>query len=103
MNTDSFEKKAELLLVMANAHRLRMLQTLAEREVTVNNLADIIGISQSALSQHLAKLRSKDLVKTRRDAQTIYYSVKSDKVHVILEMLRQMFDEGQAEDFRLAV
>ena len=102
MNTDSFEKKAELLLVMANAHRLRMLQTLAEREVTVNNLADIIGISQSALSQHLAKLRSKDLVKTRRDAQTIYYSVKSEKVHVILEMLSEMFDEGQTTDHRLA-
>ncbi len=63
MNTDSFEKKADLLLVMANAHRLRMLKTLAEREVAVNNLADIIGISQSALSQHLAKLRSRDLVK----------------------------------------
>ncbi|WP_416065369.1 ArsR/SmtB family transcription factor [Rhizobium sp. ZK1] len=103
MNTDSYEKKAELLLVMANAHRLRVLQTLAEREVAVNNLADIIGISQSALSQHLAKLRSKDLVKTRRDAQTIYYSVKSDKVHVILEMLRQMFDDSQIKDFRLAV
>jgi DNA-binding transcriptional ArsR family regulator len=103
MNTDSYEKKAELLLVMANAHRLRMLQTLTEREVAVNDLADIIGISQSALSQHLAKLRTKDLVKTRRDAQTIYYSVKSDKVHVILQMLSQMFDEGQMKDFRLAV
>jgi len=103
MNTDSYEKKAELLLVMANAHRLRMLQTLTEREVAVNDLADIIGISQSALSQHLAKLRTKDLVKTRRDAQTIYYSVNSDKVHVILQMLSQMFDEGQMKGFRLAV
>ncbi len=101
MDTDSFEKKADLLLVMANAHRLRMLQTLAEREVAVNNLVDIIGISQSALSQHLAKLRSKDLVKTRRDAQTIYYSVKSEKVHVVLEMLREMFDEGQTKSLRL--
>lgn len=102
MNTDSFEKKADLLLVMANAHRLKMLQTLAEREVAVNNLADIIGISQSALSQHLAKLRTRDLVKTRRDAQTIYYSVKSEKVQVILDMLSEMFDEGQTKNLRMA-
>jgi len=88
---DRFEVKAELLSVMANAQRLRVLTTLSEGEMAVGNLAERIGLSQSALSQHLARLRATDLVKTRRDAQTIYYSVKSEKVGMVLELLERMF------------
>jgi DNA-binding transcriptional ArsR family regulator len=88
---DRFEAKAELLSVMANAQRLRVLTTLSEGEMAVGNLAERIGLSQSALSQHLARLRATDLVKTRRDAQTIYYSVKSEKVGMVLELLERMF------------
>lgn len=92
---DVFQQKAELLNVMANAQRLRVLSTLSEGEMAVGNLADHIGLSQSAISQHLAKLRAGDLVTTRREAQTIYYSVKSEKVAMVLEVLDRIFTGGQ--------
>lgn len=88
---DAFQDKAQLLNVMANAQRLRVLTTLSEREMSVGPLATSIGLSQSALSQHLAKLRTAGMVRTRRDAQTVYYSVKSDRVGMVLEMLERAF------------
>jgi len=91
MEDDLFQSKAELLSIMANAQRLRMLTTLSEGEISVGPLAQRLGLSQSALSQHLAKLRAADIVTTRRDAQTVYYSVKSAKVGVVLAMLDQIF------------
>jgi DNA-binding transcriptional ArsR family regulator len=66
MNTDRFEISAALLSGMANKHRLRVLMILADGEATVKSMADQMGISQSALSQHLAKLRKGRLVNTRR-------------------------------------
>jgi DNA-binding transcriptional ArsR family regulator len=76
---------------MGNAQRLRILTTLSDGERAVGALASHIGLSQSALSQHLAKLKTMDLVKTRREAQTVFYSVKSDKVTVVLAMLEGLF------------
>ena len=81
------ERAAELLGAMANPRRLMVLCKLLEGEKSVNTLADSVGLSQSALSQHLAKLREKGLVSTRRDAQTIYYRLASEEVHGILSTL----------------
>ena len=94
---DRFEVKAELLSVMANAQRLRVLTTWSEGEMAVGNLAERIGLSQSALSQHLARLRATDLVKTRRDAQTIYYSSNASQVLTILSALEGIY-EGSVEN-----
>lgn len=102
MITDRFERKAELLTAMANAQRLRMLTVLSNEEMAVGNLAEHLGLSQSALSQHLAKLRALDLVATRRDAQTIHYSLKSSKVQAVLDMLSEIFDDADASPQRLA-
>ncbi|MFS2155269.1 MULTISPECIES: ArsR/SmtB family transcription factor [unclassified Rhizobium] len=88
-----FTEKADLLNVMANASRLQVLTTLRDGEMGVGKLAETVGLSQSALSQHLAKLRAMDLVSTRRDAQAVYYSVKSDRVYAVLDMLSDLFDE----------
>lgn len=71
---------ADLLSAMANPKRLMILCTLVDTEVPVGVLASQVGLSQSALSQHLSKLRAQRLVKTRRDAQTIYYSSNSRSV-----------------------
>ena len=69
---------ARLLKLVANERRLLILCRLASAgEASVGELARIVGLSQSALSQHLAKLRRDSLVRTRRDAQTIYYSLAS--------------------------
>ena len=91
MNIIELEKNAgqaaDLLGAMANQRRLVVLCKLLDGEKSVNALAESVGLSQSALSQHLAKLREKGLVTTRRDAQTIYYSIASEEVRSILSTL----------------
>lgn len=82
---------AELLASMANAKRLLVLCSLIEGEKSVGEMAQLAGLSQSALSQHLAKMRLVGLVSTRREAQTIYYSLASDKVRAVLETLYQLY------------
>lgn len=82
---------AGLLTAMANPKRLMILCSLVEGEVPVGVLASQVGLSQSALSQHLSKLRAQKLVKTRRDAQTIYYSSTSDSVIKVLETLEGIY------------
>ena len=78
---------ADLLKCLANPHRLAILCVLGEGEVSVGELNDRIPLAQSALSQHLAMLREEGLVATRREAQTIYYSLLPgpalDVIHVL--------------------
>lgn len=81
------ERASQLLGAMANSHRLMVLCKLVEGEKSVNALAQSVGLSQSALSQHLAKLREKGFVSTRRDAQTIYYRLASEEVRLVLTTL----------------
>lgn len=78
---------------MANPKRLLILSSLMNEELAVGALAAQVGLSQSALSQHLSKLRAQNLVTTRRDAQTIYYSTQSESVRKILNSLREIYDE----------
>ncbi|MBY3105726.1 helix-turn-helix transcriptional regulator [Rhizobium laguerreae] len=82
---------AALLSAMANPKRLLILCSLVKGEVAVGVLATQVGLSQSALSQHLSKLRAQKLVKTRRDAQTIYYSSTSEPVMKILATLEHIY------------
>jgi DNA-binding transcriptional ArsR family regulator len=88
------QKSAALLSAMANPKRLAILELLLQGEMAVGELAGQVGLSQSALSQHLAKLRARRLVSTRRDAQTIYYSSRSPEVQAILAALGEIFGEG---------
>ncbi|MBX4865353.1 helix-turn-helix transcriptional regulator [Rhizobium bangladeshense] len=76
---------------MANPKRLVILMLLSRDEIAVGVLAKVVGLSQSALSQHLAKLRQANLVTTRRDAQTIYYSSRSTAVARMLLALEKIF------------
>lgn len=89
------QKSAALLTAMANAKRLAILELLLQGEMAVGELAGEVGLSQSALSQHLSKLRAQKLVSTRRDAQTIYYSSRSPAVQAILAALSEIFGEAQ--------
>jgi DNA-binding transcriptional ArsR family regulator len=68
------EMYSRVLSAMGNPRRLAILGLLADEEVSVRELANQVGISQSALSQHLAKLRAAGLVSTRREGQMIFYS-----------------------------
>lgn len=86
---------AALLSAMANPKRLMILLNLVEGEMAVGALAGEVGLSQSALSQHLSKLRAKKLVNTRRDAQTIYYSANSEAVLKVLQTLDEIYAQSE--------
>ena len=95
------EKAADLLMAMSNPKRLAILMLLLREEMAVGNLAEAVGLRQSALSQHLAILRLAKLATTRRDAQTIYYSSRSAQVMRVMEVLDEIYgirdpDEKQA-------
>jgi ArsR family transcriptional regulator, virulence genes transcriptional regulator len=82
---------AALLGTMASPVRLLILCSLAEGEKPVHELVTNSGITQGALSQHLAKLRNLKLVATRRDGQTIYYSLASKEVKMLLKSLHGIY------------
>jgi len=85
-----------MLKAMGNPHRLVVLCRLSEGECSVGELEPLVGLSQSALSQHLARLRRDQLVTTRRDAQTIFYSLADKKVATLIEVLCNMYPAGKA-------
>ena len=95
ISLEALEAKAEetstLLGAMANAKRLLVMCNLLEGEKSVGELADIVGLSPAALSQHLGKMRALRLVETRRDGQTIYYRLASEAVREILETLYRLY------------
>ena len=84
-------KASDLLGAMANTSRLMILCRLADGERSVSDLQPLIGLSQSALSQHLAVLRRRHLVRTRREGQSIYYSLSSGEAASIIQTLHEQF------------
>ncbi|AXC49550.1 transcriptional regulator [Paracoccus suum] len=79
------------LALVANAKRLLILCELATGERSVGSLQAAVGLSQSALSQHLAKLREARMVDTRREGQAIYYSICDPDVQVLMSALYEAF------------
>jgi ArsR family transcriptional regulator, virulence genes transcriptional regulator len=79
------------LKALANRHRLLILCELHQGELSVTALQQRIGLSQSALSQHLARLREDSLVSTRRHSQTIYYSLANQDVIKMISLLHELF------------
>lgn len=83
---------ARFLRLLANEHRLLMMcHLLVSGELAVNALADRVGLSQSALSQHLARLREDGLVTFRRDSQTLFYRICDDRAERVLAVLKDIF------------
>jgi len=80
-----------LLKVMSNEWRLLILCHLSDGEQSVSDLEAHLGLSQSALSQHLAVLRREKLVATRRSAQSIYYSLDSEDAKALMGTLYERF------------
>jgi DNA-binding transcriptional ArsR family regulator len=81
----------EFLKALANGHRLMILCELKDGERSVSALERVVPLTQSALSQHLAKLREGGFVATRREAQTIYYSLADVRVARLMEVLHELF------------
>ena len=80
-----------LLKAMANQARLMILCELLDGERTVTELHQAVGLAMSAVSQHLAKLREEGIVATRRESQTIYYSLASEAAKKMLAVLYEIF------------
>ncbi len=85
------DEAADLLKTLSSPHRLLILCFLAEGEASVAELNGRLPLSQSALSQHLAVLRSHRLVSTRREAQTIYYSLAESDALPIIRTLHDIY------------
>lgn len=83
---------AAMLGLLASTPRLMLLCKLAEHgEMRVGALADAVGLSQSALSQHLARLRLEGVVAARRDAQAIHYRIADRRLLRLMEVLHQLY------------
>ncbi len=85
------EEVAAMLAAMANPKRLLVMCTLLMGEKSVGDLAGIVHLTPAALSQHLGKMRALRLVSTRRDGQTIFYSLASPEVQAVLETLYRVY------------
>ncbi|MBY0429646.1 MAG: metalloregulator ArsR/SmtB family transcription factor [Rhodospirillales bacterium] len=97
---DRARRASALLKSMSNEHRLLILCQLLHGEKSVGELERLIGLSQSALSQHLARLRRDELVKTRRAAQTIYYSVAGREAQAVIETLYGLYCASDEADIQ---
>lgn len=90
--TPALDDLAARLALAGNGTRLKLFWLLSEtKELCVCDMAEIVGLSMSAISQHLAKLRAYGLVKARRDASTLYYSLTDDPFN---DRLRRAFLKG---------
>ena len=80
-----------LLKTLGHSGRLMILCNLANGERSVGDLAEQLELSQSSLSQHLARMRSEGLVETRRESQTVYYRLNEGEVRGVIEALYSIY------------
>lgn len=92
----ALEKKAAqaatLMRLLGNESRLLVLcHIVGAGEMSVGTLAELVGLSQPALSQHLARMREEGLLATRREAQSVYYRLADEKAARLLQLLRELY------------
>ena len=97
-----YELQAEISKTLAHPLRLAILHNLKGGEKTVNELTQTLGVSQSNVSQHLAILRQRQIVKTRKDGSNIYYRVASPKISQACDMVREVLLEQLAQRQEMA-
>ncbi len=93
----NIEVAVNLLKALSNERRLMVICALYQGEKSVGELEEIIGLSQSALSQHLARLRRDGLVNTRRNAQTIFYSLNDKATEAVLRCLYDIYSPAEVD------
>lgn len=94
----------EVFKILANQKRLEIIQLLNGRELSVSQMVDMLGLTQSNLSQHLALLRHAKVVTARRDGQTIYYQLSDSRMSEALTMIREVLTdrhEATPEEYEL--
>jgi len=88
---EHIEQASRALKAMSHPLRLKILCVLGEREVSVQDIVDNVGTSQSNISQHLAILRDKGVLRTRKDANRVYYRVSDTRTLQLISMMREVF------------
>ncbi len=88
---DGASNASMLLKTLSHKDRLLILCELKDGEKSVGELGEVLNLPQSPLSQHLARMRREGLVKTRRQSQSIFYSLDSQNASKLIDLLHQMF------------
>ena len=88
---DDIERASRSLKAMSHPLRLKILCTLGDREVSVQDIVEHVGTSQSNISQHLAILRDKGILSSRKDANRVYYRVEDPRTLRLIGMMREVF------------
>lgn len=97
-----YELQAEISKTLAHPLRIAILHYLKDGEKTVNDLTETLGASQSNISQHLALLRQRQIVKTRKEGSTVYYRVASPKISQACDMVREVLLEQLSQKQEIA-
>ena len=94
MKKNFYNLHADICKTISNPNRQAILDTIRDKEMTVTELVNITGISQANLSQHLAILRSKGVVNTRREGNNIYYSISNLKIIQAYDLISEVLQES---------
>ncbi len=98
-----YEMHAEICKIFTSPKRLEIIDLLKTGEKSVNDLSTTIGIRQSNVSQHLAKLREKGVIAPRRDGNVIYYKITNPKILEACRLMREVLLENLNESGKLAM
>lgn len=88
---EDIDRASRSLKAMSHPLRLKILCTLGAREISVQEIVESVGTSQSNISQHLAILRDKGILDSRKDANRVYYRVGDERTLLLIDMMRQVF------------
>ena len=88
-------RASELMKLLGHPHRLMILCQLNQDECSVGELSEKIGINQSPLSQHLARMRHEGVVTSRREAQTVFYSLAGKEIAAVISLLYELYCDPQ--------
>ena len=91
VRNDDIETASRSLKAMSHPLRLKILCTLGNQEVCVQSIVDNVGTSQSNISQHLAILRDKGILSSRKDANKVYYRVEDERTLRLIGMMQEVF------------
>jgi len=100
-NKTLFELQSEVCKTLASAKRLEIISALKEGEKTVGELVEILGVPKANVSQHLAVMRNKGILNSRRDGVNIYYSIANPKVIQACMLMREVLTEQMQEKSKL--
>lgn len=97
-----YNLQAEISKTLAHPLRIALLHTLKDGEKTVNELVEILNASQSNISQHLALMRQRQMVKTRKNGSSVYYRVANPKISEACDIMREVLLEQLSQKHEIA-